>query len=140
MEQVMEFAGNHVVLVSAFFVILSLLVINLATDPGGKYAVDPHQTTELINHQDAVIVDVRSMAEFRDGHIINAINIPLNGFKNQLSQLDKYKERPVVAYCRSGSRSGSAVRMLRDAGHEKASNLRGGMLAWENASLPVKRG
>lgn len=140
MEQIVEFAGNHMVLVSAFFLILSLLIVNLATDPGRKNAVDPQQLTELINHQDAVVVDVRSMAEFRDGHIINAINIPLNGFKNQLGQLDKYKERPVVACCRSGSRSGTAVRMMRDAGYEKAHNLRGGMLAWENANLPLKRG
>ena len=140
MEQIMEFAGNHVVLVSAFFVILSLLIINLATDPGGKYAVDPRQATELINHDDAVIVDVRSMAEFKDGHIINAVNIPLNGFKNQLGQLDKHNDRPVVVCCRSGSRSGAAVRILRQAGYERAHNLRGGMLAWENANLPVKRG
>lgn len=139
MEQLVEFAGNHVLLVSAFFVILAALTWNLVVDPGGKDAVDPVQATELINHQDAVVVDVRSMAEFKDGHIINAINIPLNGFKNQIGQLEKYKNRPIVACCRSGSRSGMAVRALRQAGFEKVHNLRGGMLAWESASLPVKR-
>ncbi len=139
MEQYLEFAGNHLILVSAFFVILALLAWNLIADPGGKDAVNPVQATELINHQDAVVVDVRSMAEFKDGHIINAINIPINGFKNQLGQLEKYKQRPVVACCRSGSRSGTVVRMLRQAGFEKVHNLRGGMLAWESASLPVKR-
>jgi rhodanese-related sulfurtransferase len=139
MEQLVEFAGNHVVLVAAFFVILSALLWNLIADPGGKDAVDPAAATDLINHQDALVVDVRSMAEFKDGHIINALNIPLNGFDKQIAQLDKHKHRPIVACCRSGSRSRAAVRTLRKAGFEKVHNLRGGMLAWESANLPVKR-
>jgi len=140
MEQLVEFAGNNILLVMVFLALLAALVWNIVTDPGGKNAVNPAQATELINHDDAVVVDVRSMAEFNSGHIINAVNVPLNGFKNQMGQLEKYKGRPVIACCRSGSRSAMAVRMLRKAGFEKAQNLRGGMLAWESANLPVKRG
>ncbi|MEJ2576193.1 MAG: rhodanese-like domain-containing protein [Gammaproteobacteria bacterium] len=139
MEQLVEFATNHVGLVAVFFALLAGLAWHVVADPGGKDAVDPVQATDLINHQNAVVVDVRSMAEFNGGHIINAVNIPLNGFKNQLGQLEKYKDRPIVDCCRSGSRSGMAVRTLRKAGFEKAHNLRGGMLAWESANLPVKR-
>ena len=135
----MEFAGNHTLLVTAFFAILAALIWNIALDAGGKHAVDPAGATDLINHQDAVVLDVRSMAEFNDGHILNAVNIPLNGIKGQLTQLEKHKARPIVACCRSGSRSGMAVRTLRKAGFEKVHNLRGGMLAWQNANLPVKR-
>jgi rhodanese-related sulfurtransferase len=139
MEQLVEFAGNNVLLVSVFFALLAATVWNFVADPGGKDAVDPTQATDLINHEDAVVVDVRSIAEFNNGHIINALNIPLNGFKNQLGQLEKHKSKPIVACCRSGSRSAMAVRVLRKAGFEKAHNLRGGMLAWESANLPVKR-
>lgn len=139
MEQLLEFAANHTFLVSAFFVVLSALVWNLVADPGGKHAVDPLAATALINHEDAVVVDVRSMAEFKDGHIVNAINIPLNGFDNNLKQLEKYRDRPIVAVCRSGSRSGAACNMLRKHGFDNVKNLRGGILAWQNANLPVKR-
>lgn len=139
MEQLLEFAGNHVVLVAAFFVVLSALLWNLATDPGGKYAVDALGATALINHEDAVILDVRSMAEFKDGHIVNAINIPLNGLGNNIKQMEKHRTRPIVAVCRSGSRSGAACRTLRKHGFENVKNLRGGMMAWESANLPVKR-
>jgi rhodanese-related sulfurtransferase len=139
MEQLLEFAGNHVVLVAAFFVVLSALLWNLATDPGGKHAVDPLGATALINHEDAVILDVRSMAEFKDGHIVNAINIPLNGLGNNIKQLEKHRTQPIVAVCRSGSRSGAACRTLRKHGFENVKNLRGGMMAWESANLPVKR-
>ena len=88
---------------------------------------------------DAVVLDVRSMAEFKDGHILNAVNVPLNGLSNNLKQLEKYRDKPIVAVCRSGSRSGSACSLLRKHGFEKVKNLRGGMMAWESASLPVKR-
>jgi rhodanese-related sulfurtransferase len=139
MEQVLEFAGNHTLLVTAFAAILAALIWNLATDPGGKNSVDPVKATELINHEDAVVVDVRSIAEFGKGHIIGSINIPLNGFKDQLKQLQKHKGKPIVVCCQSGSRSGSAVRILQKEGFAEAKNLRGGILAWNNANLPVKR-
>ena len=79
LEQLPEFAANHTVLVAGFFAVLSALVWNLVTDPGGKNAVDAVAATAMINHEDAVVVDVRSMAEFKDGHIVNAVNIPING-------------------------------------------------------------
>jgi rhodanese-related sulfurtransferase len=139
MEQLLEFAGNHTLLVGAFFVVLSALIWNFATDPGGKNAVDPLAATAMINHEDAVILDVRSMAEFKDGHIVNAVNIPLNGLGGNLKQLEKHRNKPVIAVCRSGSRSGAACNLLRKNGFENVKNMRGGMLAWESANLPVKR-
>lgn len=139
MEQLLEFAGNHVVLVGAFVAVLAALIWNLVANPGGKNAVDPLGATELINHQDAVVLDVRSMSEFKDGHIVNAINIPLNSLSTNLKQLEKHRDKPIVAVCRSGSRSGAACRALQKQGFEHAKNLRGGMMAWESANLPVKR-
>ena len=139
MEQLLEFAGNHTLLVGAFLAVLTALAWNLITDAGGKNAVDPLAATAMINHEDAVVLDVRSMKEFQDGHIVNSINIPLNGLGNNLKQMEKHRGKPVVTVCRSGSRSGSACAILRKNGFENVKNLRGGMLAWENANLPVKR-
>jgi rhodanese-related sulfurtransferase len=139
MEQVLEFAGNHPLLVGALFAVLAALAWNLFADGGGKNAVDPLGATALINHEDAVVLDVRSIAEFKDGHIVNAVNIPLNGLGNNLKQLEKHRDKPIVAVCRSGSRSNAACRLLRKQGFENVKNLRGGMMAWESASLPVKR-
>lgn len=139
MEQLLEFASNHPLLVGAFFAVLAALAWNLLSDPGGKWAIDPMGATALINHDDAVVLDVRSMSEFKDGHIVNAVNIPLNGLGNNLKQLDKHREKPIIAVCRTGSRSGAACRLLRKQGFENAKNLRGGMMAWESANLPLKR-
>ena len=139
MELLLEFAGNHSLLVTAFIGVLAALMWNLAADPGGKNAVDPLAATAMINHEDAVILDVRSMDEFKKGHIVNAVNIPLNGLGNNIKQIEKHRDKPIVTVCRSGSRSGAAGTILRKHGFENVKNLRGGMLAWENASLPVKR-
>lgn len=139
MEQLLEFAGNHTVLVAGFLAVLAALAWNIITDPGGKNAVDPLAATALINHEEAVVLDVRSMAEFKDGHIVNAVNIPLNGLGNNVKQLEKHRNRPIVIVCRSGSRSGTACSQLRKHGFENVKNLRGGMMAWESANLPVKR-
>lgn len=139
MEQYLEFAANHYLLVGTFFAILAALIWNLVSDGASRSTIDPADATLKINHDDAVVIDVRSIKEFSEGHILHAENIPLNGLKDQLPRLEKYKQRPVILVCRSGSRSRAAAGMLRKAGFEQVYNLRGGMLAWENAGLPVTR-
>ncbi|OOZ37171.1 rhodanese-like domain-containing protein [Solemya velesiana gill symbiont] len=138
MQQLIEFAGNHLILVVALVVVLFLLIQNLIAS-SGKFSVQPSGATELINREDAVVVDVRPMNDFSSGHIINAINIPSNSLKNQLGQLEKDKDKPIIVACRSGAQSNAACKVLRKEGFEKVYNLHGGMLAWENAKLPISR-
>ncbi len=139
MEQLLEFAGNHIELVAALAVILALLTKNLLDDVGGKGVLGPQQVTELINREDAVVIDLRPMADFGKGHILNAINIPMTSLKTQMSQLEKYKKRPVILSCNSGGQSGAACRLLRSSGFEQVYNLKGGLMAWQSSNLPVSR-
>jgi rhodanese-related sulfurtransferase len=139
MHQLLEFAGNHLLLVATLIAILSLLIHNLATDLGGKGMVGPQQATELINREDGVVVDVRPMADFNKGHIIHAINIPMSGFQNQLGQVEKYKQKPVIVACRSGAQSSHACKLLQRNGFERVYNLKGGILAWQSKNLPMSR-
>lgn len=139
MEQLFEFAGNHLILVSALVAVLFLLAQNLLSDMGGKGSVTPQQATGLINRKDAIVVDVRPIADFSKSHIINAINIPANSLKNQLTQLEKHKGVPVIVACRSGAQSAAACKILANNGFEEVYNLKGGILAWESANLPVRR-
>lgn len=139
MHQLLEFAGNHLLLVGALIAILSLLIYNLAIDMGGKGMVSPQQATELINREDGVVVDVRPMADFNKGHIIRAINIPMSGFQNQLGQVEKYKKKPIIVACRSGAQSSLACKQLQRNGFERVYNLKGGILAWQSKNLPMSR-
>lgn len=137
LAQLVEFVGNHWLLFTALVVILGLLTYNLIV--GSKGSVGPLAATEMVNHRDAVVIDVRPAADFAKGHIINALNIPMNGFKNQMATLSKYKGRPIIVNCRSGSQSSLACGQLRKAGFDEVYNLQGGIMAWEAASLPLTR-
>ena len=97
---------------------------------GGLWEIDPQALAEAAHGGRVQIVDVREPAEFHGplGHIPNAQLIPLGGLKDQVATLDR--ERPVVAVCRSGSRSARAVAMLQQAGFTQVANLAGGMLRW----------
>jgi rhodanese-related sulfurtransferase len=136
-QHIPEFIYNHWFLVLALVTTLALLVHNLVR--GNKGTVDPLGATDLINRREAVVIDVRPLADFVQGHIINAINIPMNGFKNQIGTLHKHKGGPIIVNCRSGSQSAMACNQLRKAGFQEVYNLRGGILAWQSANLPVTR-
>ena len=138
-QQLLEFAGNHLFLVGALIATLALLAHNLASDLGGKGMVGPQQATELINREEGVVVDVRSMADFNKGHIIRAINIPMSGFQNQITQLEKHKKKPIIIACRSGAQSSVACKLLQRNGFERVYNLKGGILAWQSKNLPMSR-
>jgi len=85
----------------------------------------------------AVVLDVREHHEFRSGHIAGALHIPLGELGRRLRDLDR--DRPVIAVCRSGSRSRVAVKLLTREGYQ-VENLRGGMIAWMRERLPVRTG
>ena len=70
---------------------------------------------EILKKEDAVIVDVRNNWEYDEGHVNNAVNIPLNEIP---ARIDEFRtlNAPVILYCRSGNRSGAAVHILKLAG------------------------
>ena len=140
MEQLVEFLLNHWVLTVALFATVSALAWSMAT-PGafGIEKVTPMDATRLINHEDAIVLDIREDGEFGDGHILNAIHIPQRSVLEQIRKLEKYRSKPIIAACRTGSRSASVCATLRKQGFERVYNLGGGVLAWQNANLPLVR-
>jgi rhodanese-related sulfurtransferase len=141
MQQFGEFFINHWDLFLALFVTLGMLAYTaFGARLRGYTEVPPLEAVQLINHEDAVLVDVREDSEYATGHVQDSIHIPLGKFAGRMNELESYKARPVVVGCRSGHRSARACAMLRKQGFERVYNLRGGILAWESASLPVSKG
>ena len=138
MEQLFEFIGNHPLLVGAFLLILALFVRNELVR-GGR-AVTPQELVNLVNRDGAVVVDVRDKNEFSEGHIVGAINVPHTALANRLAELEKYKERPLVLACKMGQHAGASGTVLRKAGFQDVSRLKGGVAEWRNQSLPVVKG
>jgi rhodanese-related sulfurtransferase len=141
MSQLIEFIGNHGLLVGAFVGVLAMLIWNIIGDAiSGIESVPPLQAVGLINHENALILDVREANEFESAHIINALHISVGSLGNNLAKLDKYRQQPIVVGCASGNRSSHACRILKKNGFEKVYNLKGGMLAWQSAGLPTAKG
>lgn len=101
-------------------------------------AVDVLEAKRQLDAGDAVLVDVRERDEWTEGHIAGARHIPLGSLPARLAEVPR--DRQVLLFCRSGNRSGAATRLLREQGFEQAANVEGGIIAWQRAGLPLKRG
>ncbi|MDO8206394.1 MAG: rhodanese-like domain-containing protein [Gallionella sp.] len=101
--------------------------------------VDTNAALQLINHKNAIVLDVREPDEYKSGHLLNAQLIPLGKLNERIGELAKYKDKPVVVVCRSGNRSGTACVTLGKQGFTQAYNLTGGMMAWQKANLPTQK-
>ncbi|HHM06522.1 MAG TPA: rhodanese-like domain-containing protein [Gammaproteobacteria bacterium] len=138
MGQFGEFLVNQWVLVLAFVLIVgALIVTEMKRKLLGFRELAPQDAVRLMNSENAVVVDMRDDKEYGQGHIIDALHIPLGLLENRLQELAEYKDRPLLVYCRTGQRSAQAAVTLRQQGFEKLYKLKGGMLAWQEAGLPV---
>jgi rhodanese-related sulfurtransferase len=97
------------------------------------------EATRLINSSNAVLVDLRETQEYEGGRLPKAVHIPLSQLESRSGELAKLKDRPVVAYCMTGSRSTLAAKVLERAGFKDVYQLRGGYRAWKDAGLPVEK-
>jgi rhodanese-related sulfurtransferase len=140
-ERVLEFFGNHPGLSMAFFVILGALLWTLFQGRShGVRKVDPSNATRLINSDDAVVLDVRTENEYKQGHILNSVHIPQSYLNDQIQKLDKHRDRPIIMACKSGSDSARVGATLLRRGFSKVYSLNGGIAAWEAANLPLVKG
>jgi rhodanese-related sulfurtransferase len=105
---------------------------------GGNVAnLSPAEATLLMNREDALVLDVRETGEWSSGHITGARHITLAQIDKRLSELDKFKEKPIIVVCATGNRSSSACGQLKKHGFGKVYSLGGGISAWRDASLPL---
>jgi rhodanese-related sulfurtransferase len=139
MERLIEYIGNHYYLAGAAVVVAVLAVIFEVRARAANFAaVGPQDAIRLMN-QHALVLDIRPPEQFATGHVTGARNLPPDQILKAGDTLKKYKEKPVVVYCDTGSLSGSAVRQLVAQGFTKAVNLRGGIAGWRAENLPLTK-
>ncbi len=135
MQQFIEFASNHPILVGSFLGLLGLLLFTESRKSGRK--ITSAQLTVEVNQNKGVVVDVRERKQFVLGHIVDSINIPLKELEKQQAQLEKYRERPIVLVDELGQQSMTAVRQLNLAGFKQVMRLAGGLNQWQSDGLPL---
>ena len=138
MAQFLEFVSNHFLLVGAFVALLVLFVANEGRR-GGR-TVSAQELVNLVNRENALVLDVRDRKKYQAGHIVDAVNVPYPSLESRLTELEQYKGRPVIVACDMGQHSGAAGALLAKAGHENVARLGGGMNEWRAAQLPVVKG
>jgi rhodanese-related sulfurtransferase len=101
-------------------------------------AISPAEAADFIKAtKNLQLIDVRTPAEYADGHLAKAKLIPLQELEGRVAEIDKGK--PVLLYCRSGHRSGMALKVLNEKGYAQAKHMQGGINAWKAAGLPVTK-
>ena len=113
-----------------------LLLTGCSSNPSAT-DLSVSEFTGKVAEQGIVTLDVRTPGEFNEGHSEGAqlIDFQSGNFENEIAALDKSKTYAV--YCRSGNRSGQAVKVMREAGFNNLYNLNGGVIDWANAGLPL---
>jgi rhodanese-related sulfurtransferase len=137
MAQLVEFAGNHVWLVTGLVLAWSaVLFYELRLRTQGATHVSAADAVRLIN-KGALVIDVRKPEEYQAGHIVNARNVPVDRVQRGDDAIAKKKDKILLAVCADGATSGRAAGHLRKAGYENAFSLKGGLAGWRADNLPL---
>lgn len=141
MEQLSEFVLNNLLLFAALVVVLVMLIKAELEHQANKGSyLTPSMATRLMNnHSDALILDIRTAADYKKGHIKGAKNIPLSDFASSVDKLAADKDKPVLVYCNSGNTVTRAIKLLKKAGFVQVNNLDGGIAAWKEANMPLSK-
>jgi len=140
-EQLQAFASSTPILSLA---LVGLTVAIIATEVGrltrGYKSLRPGELTNLINLDNALVVDLSANNDFEKGHIAGSRNVPPSQFDPENKMLSAARALPVVVVCRNGQASGAAAKRLKKAGFDSVYSLEGGVAAWQQADLPLVKG
>jgi rhodanese-related sulfurtransferase len=134
-----DFVRNNLLLFVVALVSGGMLLWPFVRRGFGGPSVSPAEATQLINRQDALVIDVREPAEFAAGHLLGAKNLPLARLKSPGADVAKRKDRPVIVYCDGSDRAAKAASALKKLGFARVLNLSGGIKAWQDAGLPLEK-
>ena len=137
----MAFAGRHQMLSLLFAGLTGGIILNEVARLARSFkTAGPADVTALVNRENALVVDLRPIADFDKGHIPGAKNVQMSQFDPENKQLAPAKALPVVLVCKTGQTAGGAAKRLAKAGFEKVFVLDGGIGAWQQAGLPLAKG
>jgi rhodanese-related sulfurtransferase len=138
MQQVFEFAGNHLLMVGGFVAVLGLLIwTEVMRKVQGLQELTPAQSVAWINDPDAVVVDISPVADFNKGHIVNARNLQASRLANPDAEILKLKDRKLLVVCKNGQTAIPAAANLKKMGAQNVAVLKGGMTQWRGDQFPI---
>lgn len=139
MPMAIQFAKNHTLMVAGWIGVFVATIYTFIKEATSKVKViENAEAVRLINNEDAVVIDLRSIDEFKRGHIINSQQFVPTDIKNHnLGKLEQHKEVPVILTCATGLSSRSSAEILAKQGFSRVYSLREGIVGWNAANLPL---
>jgi rhodanese-related sulfurtransferase len=131
----LEFLAQQWILAGALLVTVVLLVLHETRKSGPS--LSPQQAINMINTEQGVFLDLRDAADYKQGHIVDAVHIPASKLAEKMAELEKYRNRPIVLVCKMGQQAGAAGKQLKANGFERVYKMAGGMMEWGNLQLPT---
>lgn len=140
MDRFGDFIVNNWYLFVALAVILFMLIYGELARRVLKFKeIKPVDAVRMMNHEGAVMLDVRDDKEWREGHVLNAVHLPLANLEARLGELEQHRGKPIIVYCRMGQRSARAATLLTKQGFNPVFKLGGGILSWTGAGMPLTK-
>jgi rhodanese-related sulfurtransferase len=137
MQDLTVFISQHLMLAYAFALILVLLmVVEFFRQKRQQIRIGVTDAVRLMNHERAVVIDIRTKEQFRAGHIIDALSFQERDLMENPKKLDKFRIKPVIITCGTGQESQKVAAYLLKQGYNIYS-LAGGMRAWNEAEMPI---
>jgi len=135
MALILEFVAQQWLLVAALLATVGMLFFHETRKSGPS--LSPQQAINMVNGQEGLFLDLRDGGDYKQGHIVEALNIPVAKLPTRMAELEKYKTRPIVLVCKMGQQAGVAGKQLKAAGYEEVYKMSGGMMEWGNLQLPT---
>ena len=138
MQELYNFIVENWILSTLFLTVLGILIFSFVSQ---KSSISPTEAVNLLNNlgDKLLIIDLRPIDAFKNGQIINAVNLAVNNLENGLDNYSKFKQTPVLIYCDSGMVSSSNSSIFRKKGFSDFRILRGGLDSWKQENLPTEQ-
>ncbi|EGA69816.1 hypothetical protein VISI1226_10279 [Vibrio sinaloensis DSM 21326] len=142
MQEYIAFFQENMILSLVWVGLLVALIMNIVKSATAAYKeITANEVTTLMNRENGVVVDIRTQDEFRKGHITDAVHILPSDIKaGNFGSLENRKSDPIIVVCKTGQTAQESANLLAKAGFEKVNLLKNGLIAWNEANLPLVKG
>jgi len=140
MDQLIEFVGNNLLLSGLFAAVaVAWIFYEISRKLRKWHELGTLEAVQIINRQEPLIVDVSNSSDYAKGHIAGALHLPPSQLEAGDQRLDKYRDRPVLIYCKNGQVSPQMATRLTRKGFGQVYVLNGGLAQWISDQQPVTR-
>ena len=122
----LEFLTQQWILAAALSVVIIMLFMHETRKSGPS--LSPQKAINMVNAEQGVFLDLRDAADYKQGHIVDAVHIPSAKLAERMAELEKYKNKPIILVCKMGQQASAAGKQLKGNNFEQVYKMTGGMM------------